>query len=197
MAIVAFRPINASSIYDRDISHLRPSKSSILRASPRTKHIKFQELISFIYYELDQPVAPNRNIILEGLNYDFRQVNSSAEDIVCKLESLEKTSLDFDGDTVRLEGQVIVKNVSYEKTVSIRYSLSNWKTFSDLPAFFFNSQEDSNFDRFMFIIKVDREFLMNQAIITIQLAVKYEVAGQVYWDNNSNLNYSFKLYVEE
>lgn len=197
MAIVAFRPINASSIYDRDISHLRPSKSSILRASPRTKHIKFQELISFIYYELDQPVAPNRNIILEGLNYDFRQVNSSAEDIVCKLESLEKTSLDFDGDTVRLEGQVIVKNVSYEKQVSIRYSLSNWKTFSDLPAFFFNSQEDSNFDRFMFIIKVDREFLMSQDSITIHLAVKYEVAGQVYWDNNSSLNYSFKLFVEK
>ena len=86
-------------------------------------------------------------------------------------------------------GYVCVKNLAYEKRVVIRFSLNNWGTYSDLAANWKESiggtTEHPESDKFRFVIPLPSP---NWSGI-VEFAVRYEVAGWTFWDNNRQRNY--------
>ena len=83
----------------------------------------------------------------------------------------------------RIWGRVQVNNVAFEKKIFIRWSQDNWETFSEQPACFELSATDLRKDSFTF--EIERP----EASETIELAVRYCVYDEEYWDNNDGTNY--------
>ena len=103
--------------------------------------------------------------------------------------SLENVLIRADG----IKGTVKVKNISFEKTVRVRYTFDDWATFVDVDAEY-TSKTGGNiampFDTFSFRIPVSPADLVDDDDDgRLQFAVCYEAAGRQYWDNNGGQNY--------
>ena len=87
-------------------------------------------------------------------------------------------------------GYVRVKNLAYEKRIVIRFSLNNWATYSDLAADWVESiggtTEHPESDKFRFVIHLPSPNWSG----TVEFAVRYDVAGWTFWDNNRQRNYT-------
>lgn len=105
---------------------------------------------------------------------------------------LEEISL---GPDDNLLGSVLVRNLSFEKLVSCRFTLDRWATFKDVSAKYSSSCHQrkalENYDRFEF--EIDFSTLPNPASRTIILCICFASNGQLYWDNNDNANYEIPL----
>ena len=85
-------------------------------------------------------------------------------------------------------GTVVVVNLAYEKNVVVRCTFDNWKTFIDLQSIWAGSLGTSErpiTDKFLFLIPLPATIWGG----CVEFAVKYEVAGQTFWDSNGSLNY--------
>lgn len=82
---------------------------------------------------------------------------------------------------------VRVRNIAYEKSVSVRYSVDAWKTSLDVPATYVSGSCDGPTDRFSFTIVLKEDF---PAGSKVQFAVCFQAAGGEFWDNNGGSNYS-------
>ena len=100
--------------------------------------------------------------------------------------NLEKTQ---DKDSAVI-GSICVKNLAYEKRVVIRFTLNNWTTFSDLAANWKESiggtSDHPENDRFCFEIPLPGANWSG----TVEFAVRYDVAGWTFWDNNHERNHT-------
>lgn len=94
-------------------------------------------------------------------------------------------------DNKQLLGAINVRNISFHKLVVARFTLDYWKTTSEVKADFSNDvrrkQLSDGYDRFVFGIKL--EDLANLENKTMFFCVRYNVAGQEFWDNNGSMNY--------
>ena len=94
-------------------------------------------------------------------------------------------------DNKQLLGAIMVRNISFHKLVVARFTLDYWKTTSEVKADFNNDvrrkQVSDGYDRFVFSIKL--EDLANLENKTMFFCVRYNVAGQEFWDNNGSMNY--------
>lgn len=97
----------------------------------------------------------------------------------------------------RLHGTVLVRNVSFGKTVVVRYTTDNWETASEILATYSASLPpgivpgggDAPWDKFTFTIKLD-DIERNLPNRTLFCVVRYEAHGVgEWWDNNSGQNY--------
>lgn len=113
-------------------------------------------------------------------------------------ESLQRNSLPvkvervyLSSDNKTLLGSIAVRNISFHKLVVARFTLDYWKTTSEVKADFNNDvrrkQVADGMDRFVFSIKL--EDLANLESKTMFFCVRYNVAGQEFWDNNGSINY--------
>ncbi|TPX60067.1 hypothetical protein SpCBS45565_g07591 [Spizellomyces sp. 'palustris'] len=107
-------------------------------------------------------------------------------------------------DNVHLEegrivtGNVLVRNLDFGKTVVIRYSIDGWTSSNDIKAVFANivSQSTIDFcgmDRFVFKIDLNREFGTSAVNGKVEFAIRFDVKGESFWDNNGGQNYSVGL----
>jgi len=108
-----------------------------------------------------------------------------------KLRPVWTERLSLSSDNKSLVGQVAVANICFSKTVVARFTLDYWKTTSEVSAEFNHDVRkqtaDDGYDRFSFSIRLaDQANLENK---TLLLCVRYNAAGQDYWDNNDNTNY--------
>lgn len=87
-----------------------------------------------------------------------------------------------------ITGTVRVKNVDFHKSVHIRYSIDNWKTFADLQARYVPNSCDGFSDKFSFQMYAHTLDVGGR----LELAVRYQVRGAQYWDNNGGTNYVFQ-----
>lgn len=80
-------------------------------------------------------------------------------------------------------GNVLVKNLAYDKNVTVFFSVNGaeWLT---APAIF-DKMVSEEFERWKWEINVTD----NLPVVFIEYAVRYEVNGETYWDNNYLLNY--------
>lgn len=83
----------------------------------------------------------------------------------------------------RIWGRIQVNNVAYEKQILIRWSSDAWKSFSKQTACFEQSETNQQRDAFTFEIERPQHGEM------VELAVRYCVCNQEYWDNNDGANY--------
>ncbi|WVW86712.1 hypothetical protein I302_108766 [Kwoniella bestiolae CBS 10118] len=108
---------------------------------------------------------------------------------------LERIELQSGLGPLCLRGTAIVRNVSFQKWVAVRFTLDHWQTVSEvsgthvchIPA---ATSGDEGWDRFSFSIKLDdykRKLDERQMI----LCVHYSVEGQDWWDSNDGMNYNF------
>lgn len=157
----------------------------------RRKHIKFDERVKCFYYDSDKPILkPRPRQYFLKQTAEFCDLNNN----VCHLESFKLSNYPKLCDLIQTEGYIVVKNLSFQKRITIRYTLTEWKTFSDIDAFFINSLDPFR-DRFMFSIKIHKSLIENTTeSARISFAIKYEFRDRVYWDNNSGNNYKFLLY---
>lgn len=110
-------------------------------------------------------------------------------------------------ETMLLVGHVAVRNLAFEKFVTVRYSLDNWLTIIELPASYLEDRPDilkrNNYDRFVFDIPLEKlfsSFYINRSALvganerTYEFCVKYIAEGIEYWDNNGHANYKITLH---
>lgn len=109
-------------------------------------------------------------------------------------------------DGFRLVGSLLVTNISYVKDVTVRFTLDDWRTTSEvlgeykssidsLPSSFKredNPGENDSWDRFVFTIKLE-DYAATLATRTLYLAARYAAAGQEWWDNNGGRNYCLQF----
>lgn len=121
---------------------------------------------------------------------------------------LEQTFLSV--DKKYLLGQIAVRNLLYEKNVTVRYTLDNWATIVEIPTMYVPDAPSvlrtNNYDRFVFKILLDLLFngltLVDEVSPghrerSYELCIRYATPDNEYWDNNDNKNYQIKLHRHE
>lgn len=90
----------------------------------------------------------------------------------------------------KLIGTVKVKNVAFEKKVTIRATFDSWHTHLDIDGIYAVNANttglSSHFDTFSFELNVPPNFDPKKKM---HFAVCFEASGQQFWDNNSGDNY--------
>ncbi|OCF46087.1 hypothetical protein I317_00177 [Kwoniella heveanensis CBS 569] len=108
---------------------------------------------------------------------------------------LERVELQSNLGPLSLRGSALVRNVSFQKWVAVRFTLDHWQTVSEvsgthvchIPA---ATSGDEGWDRFSFTIKLDdyKRKLDERQLI---LCIHYSVDGHDWWDSNDGMNYNF------
>lgn len=117
---------------------------------------------------------------------------------------LEQTFLSI--DKKYLLGQIAVRNLSYEKSVTVRYTCDGWATIVEIPTIYVPDPpailRTHNYDRFVFKILLDLLFTgyvpedsskLDVMERKYDLCVRYATGQCEFWDNNENKNYLIKL----
>lgn len=108
-----------------------------------------------------------------------------------------------------LLGHIAVSNITYEKYVTVRYTLDNWATIVEIPTIYVpdipSVLKRLNYDRFVFKIPLDsmfnsfhlgneEEFLFSKEHLKLyHLCIRYCLPGHEFWDNNGGKDYLIKI----
>lgn len=87
-----------------------------------------------------------------------------------------------------ITGTVRVRNLDFHKSVYVRYTTDNWRSFSDLQASYVDNSCDGFSDKFTFTI-YGTSVQIGQRI---EMAARFHCRGQQFWDNNYDTNYVFQ-----
>ncbi|KAL6453719.1 PIG2 GSY2-interacting protein PIG2 [Candida maltosa Xu316] len=119
-------------------------------------------------------------------------------------------------DKKNLLGYIAVKNLAFEKHLTVRYSLDHWLTIIELPTIYLQERPEvlklNDYDRFMFKIPLNNlfnsiKFSKDSSTDSLenndedgscherayQMCIKYDANFHEYWDNNNFNNYEIKL----
>lgn len=110
-----------------------------------------------------------------------------------RTQSVLLHSLDVVGNTVN--GIISVMNLTFEKKISVQYTLNKWATENKCEARY-SKKDCDNSDKFVFQITLKEtdfpHFQLNEDR-TMMFAIRYETGnGRVYWDNNYGQDYRLK-----
>lgn len=87
-----------------------------------------------------------------------------------------------------ITGCARVRNLDFHKSVHLRYSLDNWRSYSDLSASYVENSCDGFSDKFSFIL-FGNSLQIGQRL---EMAIRFQAKGEQFWDNNYGLNYCFQ-----
>lgn len=137
----------------------------------------------------------------QGVNYSI--ANPSATDGMYMQDGLHissdtyhsKFSTVANGNALQIYADV--RNIAYNKEVTLVYTTNNWTTVKYAPLTYANTyafgganysinSAERNFEKWMVTITP------NTAVNTIKYAIRYKVNGVEYWDNNYGRNYIIK-----
>ena len=90
-----------------------------------------------------------------------------------------------------ISGTVVVNNIAFDKRVSVRYTINSWESFDDIKASYVHGTCTGKTDTFSFQIFMP---CAEENSVKIEFAIKYEVAGQIFWDSNFDENYQLICY---
>lgn len=85
-------------------------------------------------------------------------------------------------------GSVRVRNLDFHKSVHIRYTIDNWRTYADLQGTYVENSCDGFSDKFTFVL-YGNSMQVGQRL---EFAVRFQCKGQQFWDNNFGANYCFQ-----
>ena len=96
-----------------------------------------------------------------------------------------------------LEGTLLVRNITYHKTVMVRYTMDEWETVNDVLGWYDGNEE--GWDRFKFSISLAGQALEERVL---WLVGRYYAGGASeresgdaleWWDNNEGKNYRVRF----
>lgn len=87
-----------------------------------------------------------------------------------------------------ISGTVRVRNLDFNKSVHIRYSLDSWVSYADFQASYIDKSCDGFSDKFCFTI-FGNSLNIGQRI---EMAVRFSCKGEQFWDSNYGVNYCFQ-----
>uniref|UniRef100_A0A182JBG9 CBM21 domain-containing protein n=1 Tax=Anopheles atroparvus TaxID=41427 RepID=A0A182JBG9_ANOAO len=90
--------------------------------------------------------------------------------------------------TLTITGTVRVRNLDFHKSVYVRYTLDNWRSYADLQAVYAENSCDGFSDKFSFTLHGNSV----QVGQRIEMAVRFHCRGEQFWDNNYDTNYVFQ-----
>jgi hypothetical protein len=88
-------------------------------------------------------------------------------------------------------GRIAVQNQAYEKQLAIRFTLDNWKTYTEQSASYTHLSTPDGLDRFQFALLLGTATADTNNFL--EFCIRYNVAGKEYWDNNDGENYTLRL----
>lgn len=140
--------------------------------------------ITTAFKKLRQANTIGKNVTL--LNYKSPIPSKQVlENIQKNNVCLERTYCNRNG----VYGRVQVKNLAYEKHVSVRYTFNTWTTASEHKATYIPGASVADTDTFFFHINSP----MAVSEQKMEFAISYKVEGQTFWDNNFGDNYRLLL----
>ncbi|KAG8447160.1 hypothetical protein GDO86_014572 [Hymenochirus boettgeri] len=90
-----------------------------------------------------------------------------------------------------ISGTICVLNLAFEKSVSVRYSFTDWKNYYEVKAMWQKAAKNISPNADVFAFTLTLPPYLQHICPAIQFAVRYQVAGKEYWDNNLGTNYTF------
>ncbi|XP_030069905.1 protein phosphatase 1 regulatory subunit 3D [Microcaecilia unicolor] len=186
-----------------------PERRRAARCLPRCSQVRFADSLGLelaevkLFSAADDPSVPlhvltrlaiNSALCCSGdLQLPFRYVEpdfpqpADRADFQARLQrqriSLERV---LSSQELGVAGTVRVLNVAFHKTVAVRYTVSEWRSQQEARAVWQSGGAAS--DLFAFCLPVP-PFLL-QPGSALRFAVRYQVGGEEYWDNNDGQNYS-------
>lgn len=124
-----------------------------------------------------------------------------ASDYLAFRNHLDKDSVSLENVIVResencLIGTIKVKNLAYDKDVTIRATFDNWKDHQDVPCIYVEqpglvptTAVRNLYDTFRFRMDLPAK---DSGARECQFCVRYRTEGQEFWDNNQGANYIVK-----
>ncbi|XP_011497093.1 PREDICTED: protein phosphatase 1 regulatory subunit 3C-like [Ceratosolen solmsi marchali] len=124
-----------------------------------------------------------------------------ASDYLAFRDKLEKESVSLENVIVRNSennfiGTVKVKNFTYNKDVTIRMTIDNWKSYEDVSCVYIKQSNlithtamRNLYDTFHFRILLP---INDGDVCQIEFCVHYVTDGSDFWDNNAGSNYVIK-----
>ncbi|XP_012284045.1 glycogen-binding subunit 76A isoform X2 [Orussus abietinus] len=109
-------------------------------------------------------------------------------DLVRERQVCLENVLVHDPVSLILQGTVRVRNLDFHKSVHIRYTMNQWRNYSDLQATYVPNSCDGFSDKFTFVL-YGHALKVGQRL---EFAVRFQCKGSQYWDSNSGANYCFQ-----
>lgn len=201
----------------KSLSGRRPASMPSTPVFTKNVHFdrKLEHIRHFLHSEKPAAVSANTSPNQEYLHQTEFPFNSSTKDeyeLSIDLPNFvpEAQQTDNDGAIIKVEtvylstdkrsliGRVAVRNLSYQKYVCVRYTMDYWRTTSESAAEYTQDvrrkQRDDAFDRFLFRIKIDDFAGVTDK--TMFFCVRYNAAGQDYWDSNGGMNFRVEFHKE-
>ncbi|XP_038015072.1 protein phosphatase 1 regulatory subunit 3D [Motacilla alba alba] len=135
----------------------------------------------------------NLEFTMQCLVPDFQQP-ADCLDFSSRLQEQQVCLERVSSSDLGLSGTIQVRNVAFEKQVSVRYTFNQWESIHEVCARWNCSIPEKNgqdqVDVFTFFLPVP-PFLLQLSTL-VQFAARYQVNGQEYWDNNRGKNYTLR-----
>lgn len=178
---VNWQDVNASLYKDSDGHHVY-----LFSTSPKSASFSYyyKNYVRFaIRYEKDGQVYWNNNngqdFILQSSNIAPNHPYYLGKNALLATNSRLNT---VSSNGTNFAGNIVLKNLAYDKEVFVRYTTDHWQTYYDLPAYYVSNYNDGN--------EVwSYEKVFTNEVNAVEFAVCYKVNGITYWDNNFGRNY--------
>lgn len=129
--------------------------------------------------QIEKQISPGTPVAVENMSVQPSTATSSS------LKTMTTTTTAISSNLLTLIGHCRVANLAFEKHVMVRCTFDHWTTFKDIDCIFEESIGAT--DRFAFKIPWSRKARI------AELALRYNVNGREFWDNNRGKNYRVRL----
>ncbi|NXA40683.1 PPR3A phosphatase, partial [Eudromia elegans] len=94
-----------------------------------------------------------------------------------------------------MNGIIRVLNISFEKTVYVRMTLDDWRSYYDILAEFMPNSCGNETDQFCFKISLAPPYQQDGA--KVEFCIRYETSAGIFWANNDDKNYTLICHRKE
>lgn len=160
----------------------------------RSLNVLGQIFFVFILYCLTRVNAlkflPDSADCGSGLVLDFTQPAADYLDLRNRLKAQQVCLETCSVQDRLLSGTVQVRNICFEKSVSVRITFDSWKSFQDIECQYLNNVYGyPDTDTFSFSISAPDVLGPN----SVQFCIQYRTKDWTFWDNNLGSNYRLFL----
>ncbi|XP_070783565.1 protein phosphatase 1 regulatory subunit 3C-B-like [Enoplosus armatus] len=122
-----------------------------------------------------------------GLVLDFTQPAADYLDLRNRLKAQQVSLETCSVQEQLLSGTVQVRNLCFDKSVSVRITFDSWRTFQDVPCLYLNNVYGCpDTDTFSFSVSVPE---VRQPSNRVEFCIQYQTKDHTFWDNNHGNNY--------